>query len=336
MKGQIFISYSTKDVAVAEQIVQYLESNEMTCWIAPRNIVSGRDYTDMINEAITDCRAVVVVVSKKSVQSQWVKKELTTATSMNKLVIPFKISQVELPGGWQFILNNVQWIDATNNTVSKFHEIIAGIDHSFEVPVVAAAGRQFSWKVILPLVGCVIVVVVLLLVIHPWKKGGTVMTDVDDSMATFVMTADDEQSQTEVVPTKDKKASNDNRNKNMATGKVDNSVDVVTIDPNTTDIKVEEDAPKEMDVVPEIRSVSDKETPPVTVDPKATQEQEKARLAAQERAYKKKLSNAKRQYEEKKYKEALDLFEELAKEKPSDKSLTAYISECRKHLAQNN
>ena len=131
MADLIFISYSSKDVSVANQVVAYLENNGFQCWIAPRNITSGGDYTDMIDDAINSCRALVLIMSSKSIQSQWVKKELATAVSYNKTIIPFRINAVQLNSGWQFLLNNVQWIDATTgSTASHFPEIISGIDQS--------------------------------------------------------------------------------------------------------------------------------------------------------------------------------------------------------------
>ena len=129
MEKHIFISYSTHDASIAFKIVDFLEQNGHTCWIAPRNIRSGLDYTDVINSALEDCSALILVLSSSSVQSQFVKKELTTAISLNKTILPFKISQVNLQGGFMFMLNNVQWIDATSHPECMFHHLLEGLEH---------------------------------------------------------------------------------------------------------------------------------------------------------------------------------------------------------------
>ena len=44
MAHDIFISYSTKDKYTADAICHVLEQNNLKCWIAPRNIASGKNY----------------------------------------------------------------------------------------------------------------------------------------------------------------------------------------------------------------------------------------------------------------------------------------------------
>jgi hypothetical protein len=45
MTSQVFISYSSKDKAIADTICQWLESAGIPCWMAPRNIEFGSDWT---------------------------------------------------------------------------------------------------------------------------------------------------------------------------------------------------------------------------------------------------------------------------------------------------
>ena len=51
----VFISYSSKDQDVTEQIRQALETNGISCWIAPRNIPLGSSYAREIPAAIRGC-----------------------------------------------------------------------------------------------------------------------------------------------------------------------------------------------------------------------------------------------------------------------------------------
>ena len=52
MTSQVFISYSCKDKAIADTICQWLESAGIPCWMAPRNIEFGSDWTEAIMRAI--------------------------------------------------------------------------------------------------------------------------------------------------------------------------------------------------------------------------------------------------------------------------------------------
>ena len=65
-KHDVFISYSTKNSDVANKICHILEQNDLKCWIAPRNISSGRNYIDEIASGIKSTKIVVLVYSKYS------------------------------------------------------------------------------------------------------------------------------------------------------------------------------------------------------------------------------------------------------------------------------
>lgn len=129
-KNHIFISYSTKDRDIAFDIVSFLEQQDLPCWIAPRDISKGHDYTDLISDAIENCSAVVLVCSTRSLESQYVKKEIDMAISCNKMVVPFKIDHVTPSKGFLFLIGNIQWIEAASQTHSHFPEIIHALGRS--------------------------------------------------------------------------------------------------------------------------------------------------------------------------------------------------------------
>lgn len=63
MAYDVFISYSSKNPEVAQAICHTLEEHSIRCWMAPRNIPPGRDYGDMIDEAIVRCKVFLFVYS---------------------------------------------------------------------------------------------------------------------------------------------------------------------------------------------------------------------------------------------------------------------------------
>lgn len=56
---EVFISYSTKDVDIAESACKILESNGIKCWIAPRNEIGGKEFAEVIVDAIKKIKYIV-------------------------------------------------------------------------------------------------------------------------------------------------------------------------------------------------------------------------------------------------------------------------------------
>jgi hypothetical protein len=46
--SKVFISHSSKDKAIADAICEHLESAGTRCWIAPRDIQAGTEWTEGI------------------------------------------------------------------------------------------------------------------------------------------------------------------------------------------------------------------------------------------------------------------------------------------------
>lgn len=66
----VFVAYSSKDMAKVEELVEYLESNGLDCFVAARNLRHGRgakqNYEKALHEAMTNCRSIVFVSSRNS------------------------------------------------------------------------------------------------------------------------------------------------------------------------------------------------------------------------------------------------------------------------------
>ena len=59
MPGKVFISHSSRDQAIADVVRQHLESAGIACWIAPRDIEPGTDWTEGIVCGIASSRILV-------------------------------------------------------------------------------------------------------------------------------------------------------------------------------------------------------------------------------------------------------------------------------------
>lgn len=65
MTHDVFVSYSIKDILVADAVVDGLEKKGIHCWIAPRDIVPGSSWGQAINDAIDGSKAMVILLVMK-------------------------------------------------------------------------------------------------------------------------------------------------------------------------------------------------------------------------------------------------------------------------------
>ena len=110
--GTVFISYASADVAVADTVVAALENHGVTCWIAPRDVKAGALYAEAIVRAISDAKALVLVLSANSVASAHVGKEVERASSKRRPVIALRIDEAPLSPALEYFLSESHWIDA--------------------------------------------------------------------------------------------------------------------------------------------------------------------------------------------------------------------------------
>jgi TolB-like protein/Flp pilus assembly protein TadD len=112
MESKVFISHSSKDRAIADVICKQLEFAGIKCWIAPRDIEAGSDWTEGIIRGIDSCRVFVLVFSGNSNASEHVRREVAKAFTLGLAVIPFRIENIEPHGSLAYFLGTVHWLNA--------------------------------------------------------------------------------------------------------------------------------------------------------------------------------------------------------------------------------
>src|SRR2546425_6582364 len=99
--ADIFLSYANEDREAALKISRLLESAGWTVWW-DRRIPAGRSWRSVLEEALGQMRGMVVLWSKRSIESDWVKEEAEEARELGKLV-PVLIESVKPPVGFRAI-----------------------------------------------------------------------------------------------------------------------------------------------------------------------------------------------------------------------------------------
>src|SRR5215813_12638930 len=83
--AQVFISYAKTDRAVAHALAKDLEARGLTVWWDD-HLYAGQNFRQAIVEVIKEAKAVIVIWSDASVQSDWVYDEAGLAHRQKKLV----------------------------------------------------------------------------------------------------------------------------------------------------------------------------------------------------------------------------------------------------------
>jgi tetratricopeptide (TPR) repeat protein len=108
----VFLSYSSQDKAVGEEMCAALEKKGIPCWIARRDIEPGKRYAAQIVDAIVGSRAFVLVFSSNSNTSKHVIREVDKAVREGISIIPFRIENVSPSKDMDYLISISQWIDA--------------------------------------------------------------------------------------------------------------------------------------------------------------------------------------------------------------------------------
>jgi adenylate cyclase len=91
----IFLSYNREDQIAARRFAEAFEEQGFKVWW-DATLRSGEAYDEVTEKALRDAKAVVVLWSKKSVVSRWVRAEATLA-NRNKTLVPVMIEPCDRP-----------------------------------------------------------------------------------------------------------------------------------------------------------------------------------------------------------------------------------------------
>jgi hypothetical protein len=80
----IFISHSSKDDPFVKELREALESLGLAVWVDSRNLRGGAKLKPEIGEAIEQARQVIAVLSRYTIDSPWVRKEIQKALEVER------------------------------------------------------------------------------------------------------------------------------------------------------------------------------------------------------------------------------------------------------------
>jgi hypothetical protein len=103
-----FISHSSKDSDFAQKLAARLRMEGVPVWYAPDDILPGEKIYEQVKKAIASFDRLLVVLSRHSMDSEWVKTEMANAlarerTEGRRVLFPVSLVQIELIRGWEFL-----------------------------------------------------------------------------------------------------------------------------------------------------------------------------------------------------------------------------------------
>ncbi len=85
---KIFVSYVEEDGDVAHEIAKHLEAHGFSSWYYERDCPAGADYFEETFKAISDCEAMAIIISPRSLPSDQITREIVRAVEANKATLP--------------------------------------------------------------------------------------------------------------------------------------------------------------------------------------------------------------------------------------------------------
>ena len=112
----IFISYSHVDRTFVNKLAVHLVKNNAHVWVDSWELNVGDSIIDRVQQAIQESGALLIVLSKASVASEWCKKELNAGLmreldEKHVVVLPVLIEDCEIP----VFLREKMYADFRNN-----------------------------------------------------------------------------------------------------------------------------------------------------------------------------------------------------------------------------
>jgi hypothetical protein len=130
--SHIFISYSRSDVGYAKRLAEALEHEGFAVWNDNR-ISLGTSWPRVIQEQLDQSSAVIVLMTPRAYQSEWVQNELSRAKRKQKAIFPLLLEGKE---PWLSV-ESTQYLDVTDGRLPPraFYELLDGvISHRASTP----------------------------------------------------------------------------------------------------------------------------------------------------------------------------------------------------------
>lgn len=126
----IFLSFSSQDQKIADQIAADLMNAEFDVWYSPQRLNPGDNYAAEITKAIKNASSLVLLHSANANNSQHILRELEIALSHRKPIYPLRLTSESPIDAMEYYLSGVQWRDLFDDYQGKMLSFVAFLNNA--------------------------------------------------------------------------------------------------------------------------------------------------------------------------------------------------------------
>src|SRR5262245_49430237 len=125
----LFLSHSSNDKPLAQRIAADLVEAGVTVWMDEWKILVGDSITQKIQQGISECRFLAVLLTTKSVKSGWVQKEWQAkvgeeAQKQGVVILPLRGDACEIPP----LLRDKKYADFAQDYHTALNDLLGAIE----------------------------------------------------------------------------------------------------------------------------------------------------------------------------------------------------------------
>jgi hypothetical protein len=117
LPNELFLSHAHQDREFAGSLAEVMRHHGVPVWYSQTNILGAQQWLDEIGAALQRCDWFAVILSPHSVQSMWVRRELSYALLENRFenrIVPIKYQPSDY-SSLSWILPQFQMVDFTTS-----------------------------------------------------------------------------------------------------------------------------------------------------------------------------------------------------------------------------
>ena len=125
--ADIFICHAREDLQAVSSWVKRLEAHGFPVWMDLQSVDGATLWAKVIVEAIDACQIVIVMLSKASVASDNVAREVSLAREKGKTILPLKLEPVDVPSSLQHHLGDLECLELFDGVEDQLFQTIVSV-----------------------------------------------------------------------------------------------------------------------------------------------------------------------------------------------------------------
>jgi hypothetical protein len=123
---EVFLSHADADRSYAQALSIELTRHGVAHWFSRRQLIGAQQWHDEIGSALARCDWFVLLLSARSTESMWVKRELLFALGERRYegrIVPILLEDCD-PTRLSWSLNQIQYVDFRTSTQAALRALL--------------------------------------------------------------------------------------------------------------------------------------------------------------------------------------------------------------------